>query len=375
MNQIKTERFGKYLLIDKIGAGGMAELYRAKMTGDKGFEKLIAVKKILPHLVGEQMLIESFIDEARLAAFLQHENIILTYDFGKMESDYFIAMEYLFGKNLKLLINTSNKKKIPLEYENIVQIISCICNGLDYAHSLKNFQGHPLNIIHRDISPPNIFITYSGEVKIIDFGIAKAASQNTTTRMGVIKGKIAYMSPEQAAGKDIDYRSDIFAVGALLYELVTGKPLYRGETLEVLNKAAQADFKPPEKVVGNLPPSLSNIINRSLAKNPDDRYKSCGEMLADIDNFISRLSLRPATWVLARYMKELFDKEIDQEEKTLHAVARLAFDDDPTAPVDVTSKSTLKDNNYALIFGILADMITPVRFSKTSCKASEDIFL
>ena len=299
----------------------MAELFRAKMTGDEGFEKLIAVKKILPHLVGEKKLVESFIDEARLAAFLQHGNIIRTYDFGKMENDYFIAMDYLFGKNLKNIMDASKQKALHAGYENILYIISSICNGLDYAHSLKDFQGRPLNIIHRDISPPNIFITYDGEVKIIDFGVAKAASQNTTTRIGVIKGKVAYMSPEQADGKNIDYRSDIFAIGAIFYELVTGRQLYSGDTMQVLSKARNGEFEPPENLATDLPPGLCEIIHYSLAKNPNDRYQSCREMLNEVDKCICELSFRPTTWILARYMKKLFDKEFDQEEIALREVA------------------------------------------------------
>jgi len=183
--------FGKYLLLDRIAVGGMAELYRARITGEQGFEKLIAIKKLLFHLTEEEELVNAFIEEAKLAALLQHQNIAQIYDFGNMEGDYFIAMELLFGKDLRLTLNKSKEKNLPLDLEYALYISSRICAGLDYAHNMKDLEGRPLNIIHRDISPQNIFITYDGEVKILDFGIAKAGSKNTTTAQGVIKGMVA----------------------------------------------------------------------------------------------------------------------------------------------------------------------------------------
>ncbi len=213
MADLGATRFGKYLLMEKLAVGGMAQLYRAKITGIQGFEKLIAVKTILPHLANEKELLTSFIDEAKLAALLHHQNIVQIYDFGPMEDSYFIAMEYLFGKDLRHIFSKSQEKGKPISNELALYVISRICSGLDYAHNLKDYQGKSLNIIHRDISPQNIFVTYEGEVKIVDFGIAKAASQSTITQLGMIKGKISYMSPEQASGQPIDHRSDIIFDG------------------------------------------------------------------------------------------------------------------------------------------------------------------
>ncbi len=374
MSAIQPERFGKYLLLDRIATGGMAELYRGKITGDEGFEKLVAVKKILPHLVGEKGLIESFINEARLAAFLQHENIIRTHDFGKMGKDYFIAMEYLFGRNLRSIIGTLKKKSRLLDLEIVLQIISCVCNGLDYAHTLKNFQGQPLNIIHRDISPPNIFISYEGEVKIIDFGIAKASSQNQATQFGLIKGKVGYMSPEQAEGKDLDLRSDIFAIGAVLYEMVTGERLYKGDTMEVLDMARKAKFEPPENLVDKLPPAISRIIHRALAKNLEERYQSCGNMLADVEKSIHELSLRPTMWGLARFMKNLYKKSIPVEEQAMMKAASLTIEADNQnydatifMPDDSIPKPVIKKR--ISVFGALAAGKTSVarRFAYGTC--------
>jgi len=253
-------------------------LYRAKITGVKGFEKLIAIKKILPHLTSEKALISSFIDEAKLAAFLQHPNIVQIYDFGNMEDSYFLAMEYLVGRDLKYIIEKSNEVNNPIGLENALLITTQICNGLFYAHNLKDFHGESLSIIHRDIGPQNIFITYDGQVKIIDFGIAKAANQSTITQTDLIKGKVAYMSPEQAHGEDIDHRSDIFSIGIILYELVTQKRMFVGDRFQVYTKVCEADFEPPENAKKGLPPILYEILHTALAANPENRYQSAEEM-------------------------------------------------------------------------------------------------
>ncbi len=313
-------RFGKYLLFDKIATGGMAELYRAKMTGDEGFEKLIAVKKILPHLALEKELVDSFIDEAKLAAHLQHENIIRIYDFGTMEHDYFIAMEYLFGKNLRMVMDAAARREGTLPLEHVLFVIGRVCDGLDYSHDLTDLSGRPLKIIHRDISPPNVFLTYDGVVKIVDFGVAKAASKNTTTQSGIIKGKLAYMSPEQARGEEIDHRSDIFSVGILLYEMVTGERMFTGETMQVLAKVREADFIPAEELKPGLAPEIAALLKKALAPDRNERYQSCGEMLADVEECSYALNLRGSARSLAHYMQALFSELIGEEEKTKRQV-------------------------------------------------------
>jgi serine/threonine protein kinase len=317
MNEFQPLQFGKYLILDKIATGGMAELYLSKIMGDQGFAKLVAIKKILPHLVTEEDLVKSFIDEAKLAAFLQHENIIQVYDFGSMEGTYFIAMEYLFGKDLRSIVNKSKTIELLLSIENALLITTKVCAGLDYSHKLKDFVGKPLNIIHRDISPPNIFITYDGQVKIIDFGIAKCASLNHTTQRGFLKGKLTYMSPEQAVGKPIDHRSDIFSVGILLYEMVTHHRMFEGETMEVFARVRESYFEPPESIVKNLPGKLYEIIYRSLEKDPQYRYQTAGEMLADIEECIQSLPIPPSKQTLSDYMSKLFKEESLVEEYTL----------------------------------------------------------
>jgi len=310
-------KFGKYWLTDRIAVGGMAELYRGKISGEEGFEKAVAVKKILPHLSEEKEAVRYFIDEARLAALLQHPNIIQIYDFGRLDDSYFIAMEYLFGKDLKTVLQSAEQRGVSLSLENALHIAVGVCSGLDYAHNMKDLQGHLLNIIHRDVSPQNIFLTYDGQIKIIDFGIAKAASRISNTRSGVIKGKVAYMSPEQAEGLEVDHRSDIFSVGILLYEMVTGCYMYEGDAMDILSQAREARFTRAERIVRDLPECLVAVLDMALARHPDDRYDSCGDMLSDLEDCIYHLNFRPSGPKLSQFMKSLFDTEHKSEEITM----------------------------------------------------------
>ena len=346
MSVFKPVKFGKYLLLEKLATGGMAQLYKGKMIGVEGFEKLVAIKQILPHLVEEKEFISSFIDEAKLAAMLHHQNIVQIYDFGNMEGTYYIAMEYLQGRDLRVIINRAKEINKPLHLEQILFIMSHICSGLDYAHKMKDFEGKPLNIIHRDISPQNIMITYEGEVKILDFGIAKAATQRTLTQMGMIKGKVAYMSPEQAAGKIIDHRSDIFSAGILFYELVTGRRMFTGETMQILANVRDAAFEPVATIIKNLPPGIYKMLNRVLAKEPDLRYQSCKEMQSDIEacmfgpekidyntnvqEGMKDLSLMPTASGLARYMKELFADDQEKDMQVFRNTGEISIADDRT---------------------------------------------
>jgi len=349
MTDFEPIQFGKYQLLDKIAVGGMAELYRAKVTGDYGFEKQVAIKKILPHLSDEGNLVKAFIDEAKLAALLQHENIVQIYDFGNLNGEYFIAMEYLFGKDLRKLSYKAKAKAVPIDLENTLYVISRICAGLDYSHNLKDLQGKPLNIIHRDINPQNIIITYEGQVKIIDFGIAKAASHNSTTHEGLIKGKLAYMSPEQANGKTIDHRSDIFSSGIILYELLAGQRMFQGETMHIYTQVRDAVYEPLESLMPDLPARLHEVVQHALAKEPDQRYQSGGEMLADLEECIYQLSFRPNARNFAVCVKDLFKQEFAAEENALFANTQVYSDvptdfGDDSSPDGLTGNSTIALN-------------------------------
>ena len=337
MNSTPPLQYGKYWLTDRIAVGGMAELYRGKISGEEGFEKAVAVKKILPHLSAEEEAVSYFIDEARLAALLQHPNIVQIYDFGRLEDTYFIAMEYLFGKDLKTVIHNAGQRNMPLSLENALHIAVGVCSGLDYAHTMKDLQGNLLNIIHRDVSPQNIFLTYDGQVKIIDFGIAKAASRITNTRSGVIKGKVAYMSPEQAEGQEVDHRSDIFSVGILLYEMVTGQFMYEGDAMDILSQAREARFTRAERIVRDLPECLVVVLDMALSKHPDDRYNSCRDMLSDLEDCIYHLNFRPNGQKLSHFIKGLFDNELKSEEASMAWALRRV---EPPPAVNDTDQQT-----------------------------------
>src|SRR4029450_2271011 len=220
MSDFQPKPFGKYFLIEKLATGGMAEIYKAKNFGVDGFEKLLAIKRILPHCSSDKEFITMLIDEAKLSVALSHTNIAQVFDLGKVGTDYFISMEFVDGINLRELMNRAKETGAQLPEDISVYIVSEICKGLDYAHAKKDTDGNPLNIVHRDISPQNILISYEGEVKIVDFGIAKAATKAHVTQHGALKGKLLYMSPEQAWGKALDKRTDNFSLGVVLYEML-----------------------------------------------------------------------------------------------------------------------------------------------------------
>ncbi len=359
MTEFEPQKFGKYQLLDKIATGGMAELYRAKVMGDYGFEKQVAIKKILPHLSDEGNLVKAFIDEAKLAALLQHQNIVQIYDFGNMNGEYFIAMEYLFGKDLRKLTHKAKEKGVSFDLENTLYVISRVCAGLDYSHNLKDLKGKPLNIIHRDINPQNIFITYEGQVKIIDFGIAKAASHNSTTHEGLIKGKLAYMSPEQANGQTIDHRSDIFSTGIILYELLAAQRMFQGETMHIYTQVRDAVYEPLEKLRPDLPADLHQVVQRALAKAPDERYQNGGEMLADLEDCIYQLSVRPNARNFANYVKDLFKQELAAEENALFGNTQI-YEDAATDPdKESTAGGLTQDNTIILADPKISEQLRP----------------
>ncbi len=304
---------GEYILLEKISTGGMAEVYKAKKKGVKGFEKIVALKKILPHLAEDEEFIEMFIDEAKVASKLNHPNIAQIYDLGKINSSYFIAMEYVLGKDLKSILRKIKKEKKPLPPIEISSyIVMKIAEALDYAHRKVDENGRPLNIVHRDVSPQNILISYEGEVKLVDFGVAKASIKAHQTIAGSLKGKLLYMSPEQARGENIDGRSDIFSLGAVFYELVTGEKAFMAHSeAEVLEKVKKGSFKPPRSIRPEIPVEVERIIIKAMEPNPDQRYQRASEMRNDIEKFLlSYKGYIPSARDVAEFMYELFGDEI-----------------------------------------------------------------
>lgn len=308
------KRFGNYFLIKKIAAGGMAELYKAKKSGEKGFEKLLAIKMILPHLAASDEFISMFIDEAKVAALLDHQNIVQIYDLGKIEDSYCIVMEYVRGKDLRTVLSRGRKYGRPLSVEHACLIAAGTLAGLSYAHRKKD-RGRELGIVHRDMSPQNILVSYEGGVKIVDFGIAKAATQSRDTQAGVLKGKLSYMSSEQALGKPLDMRSDVFSTGVVLYEALTGRRLFQGDTdIGTLELVRSAKVEPiPTSLDPSLPKALEEIVLKSLAREPGERYQSASEMEAALLGFMRDAGYSTSGYSLSEYMYGLFREDMEEE--------------------------------------------------------------
>lgn len=265
--------FGKYVLLERINVGGMAEVFKAKAFGVEGFERLVAVKRILPSIAEDQEFITMFIDEAKISVQLTHANIAQIFDLGKVGESYFIAMEFVHGKDLRAIFDRARKRGETTPVPMSCYIAMKICEGLDYAHNKKDPAGRDLNLVHRDVSPQNCLISYDGETKLIDFGIAKAAGKAGRTQAGILKGKFGYMSPEQVRGLPLDRRSDIFAVGIVLYELLTGERLFVGESdFSTLEKVRNVEIMPPSTYNRRIPEELEQIVLKALAKDVDDRY-------------------------------------------------------------------------------------------------------
>jgi serine/threonine-protein kinase len=271
----------RYRVTDRIDAGGMAEVYRGiAESAVGGLKKSIAIKKILPSLTKNKKFIQMFLDEARVSMHLQHANIVGVFDIGMADTSYFIVMEFVDGANLKTIMESLRRQNRRFPLAQCLYIMMQVCNGLHYAHEAVDPEtGRPLNIVHRDISPPNILISKRGEVKLVDFGLAKASSQLESTDPGVVKGKFSYLSPEAASGKEVDRRADIFAVGILLYELLTGKRLFYGETdYQTVELVRQAKVPVLSAQNPEVTPELEQIIRKALARDLSQRYQTAADL-------------------------------------------------------------------------------------------------
>ncbi len=320
-------RFAKYTLIRKLATGGMAEIYLALQRSVAGFEKLIVVKRVLPTLAKDDAFIEMLLAEARIAATLNHPNVAHIYDVGVWEGEYYIAMEHIHGEDLRSLVRQMKKKELtsfPLEHALAI-VLGC-CKGLGYAHERTNLDGEPLDIVHRDVSPQNILVTFNGDVKLVDFGIAKAGrSAMEETRSGTLKGKIPYMSPEQARGLPVDGRSDVFSLGVILFELCTGKRLFRGKSeFETLKMIVEGEYPRPRSYNPQLEPRLEEIIVKALAKDRDHRYLTAREFQADLEAFIRDEQLAVSPISLGEWMQALFEDKLAQQKQMLQEGRQLA---------------------------------------------------
>ncbi len=306
------KRIGKYTIIEKIGSGGMAEIYKAALKGAGGFEKVVVIKKELPGYANNESFIRMLVQEAKLASLLHHPGIVQIYELGEEDRQYYIAMEYVHGKDLLKILSQCAKAKRRLPNEAVLFIVAEVAAALDHAHQASDLRGQPLGIIHRDVSPSNIIISYDGNVKIMDFGVAKAKTQSgDKTRVGVLKGKIGYMSPEQVMGKEIDRRSDIFSLGVILYEAIVLKRLFLGKAdLETLLNIRDVRVdKKIERYKELIPDPIEKIMRTALARNPDERYQTAGALHDAIYDFLFDQKIKYTSTDLKGVLAELFDKE------------------------------------------------------------------
>jgi serine/threonine-protein kinase len=307
----QSRQLGKYDLLGRIGYGGMAEVWLAKQRGPMGFEKLVAIKKLLPHLQAEEQFVRMFLDEARIAARINHTNVVQIFDLGQAESSFFIAMEYLNGESLARVMGEGVRRGTPLPEALGALIVAQIGKGLHHAHALCDAHGNSMGIVHRDVSPQNVVVLYDGGVKLLDFGIAKARERLQETTTSGLKGKYAYMSPEQCSGEAVDARSDIFSCGVLLWEILTRRRLFKhSNKLMVLKMILEGHVAPPSRVNPGVPSALDRVVLQALAKRAEDRFPSADAMSTAIEGALaaSGAAVNPAQ--VAEYMRTAFADDL-----------------------------------------------------------------
>jgi serine/threonine protein kinase len=323
---------GKYQLLRLLAKGGMGEVLLASLRRQAGFAKLVVVKRILPEFAADPDFVQMFVQEARLSAALDHPNIVRVYDFGRAGDSFFLVMEYLHGDTLLglLPLAVATPQGLPLEISLTIMLGASA--GLHFAHEATGPDGRSLGIVHRDISPANVFVTQAGEVKLLDFGIARAVEAGSITRAGGRKGKFPYMSPEQFLGEPVDRRSDIFALGILLYEMTTAKRLFRGSEFEVMKAITSGTVPPPSSRALNYPPALEGVVLKALAREPAARYATAQDLHEDLERVAQDLGLRPSNAALGRFVRKLthdkrypsLEPEVDDDDApTLTFVATL----------------------------------------------------
>ena len=323
--QFEPEPFGKYFLLDRVAIGGMAEIFRARTYGHGGFEKELVIKRILGHLTDDSEFVTMFIEEAKLTVQLQHPNVVQVYDFGKIRENYFLAMEGVYGKDLKTISQkvADKRQQLPLQFSAFMAHEAA--KGLYYAHNKKDEKGLDINIVHRDISPTNVIVGFDGQVKLLDFGIAKAENSAIRDTEGVLKGKFEYMSPEQAQGKIVDHRSDIFSLGICLWEMITQRRLFKSEKkLETLERIRNCDIPQVRVVNPEVPVPLEHIVNKALAKEPRDRYQDAEQMRHELEEYLKPTGINELTLDVSDWMQDLFILEMEQERLRLEAAREQA---------------------------------------------------
>ncbi len=336
-NSPEVSTIGKYQLIANLGHGGMADVYLAIVHGPVGFNKLTVIKRLRPSLAEEPEFLAMFLDEARLAARLNHPNVVQTNEVAEVDGIYYIAMEYLDGQPLNRILHKAVKSG-DLPRDLLLRIVADSLAGLHHAHELADYDGSPIGVVHRDASPHNIFVTYEGQTKVVDFGIAKAATRSAETRGGVLKGKIAYMAPEQARSDDVDRRADIFAMGLVMWEVLTGTRLRRGSDLEMLDRIGAGEVPRLSAAWPGCPAALEAILARATAIAKEDRYATANEMRQDIVTYLDSTGSRSGAEQVGQLVSRMFEsKRVEMKqiiERQLSGLRRAAMEDVPLRIVD-----------------------------------------
>ena len=306
------QRIGRHQVVGYIATGGMAELFLGKEPSGRP----VVIKRILPHLARQASFVSMFIDEARIGALAKHANLVEVYELGQVGTDLFLVMEYLVGENLAGLSRRLVKKNERMSYGLVAWLVAEVCDGLHAAHELTDEHGRRLDLVHRDVSPQNVFVTYGGDVKLLDFGVATAAHRLTQTASGQVKGKYAYMSPEQCRGEALDRRSDLFSLGTVLYELTVGRRPFRGETdFAVMDQIVYKGAVAPSQLVHGYPPELEAIVMKLLERGPSMRYPTGEDLLHDLDEFVAKHGLWMSPRAIGKYMRVLFADKINAWEQ------------------------------------------------------------
>jgi serine/threonine protein kinase len=319
-------RLGRYEIIKTLAKGALTDLHVGRASGMEGFQRYVAIKRLLPEYASDPACIDAFVSEARLAAVLHHHNIVQVHDIGEANGQPYFAMEFVHGVDLRTLLGRLAKRNEQLPLQHVVSIVASAAAALHHAHEQRGPDGQPLGIVHRDVTPANILVGYDGNVKVVDFGIAKAAIKQMASDAGVIKGQAPYMSPEQCAGKSIDRRSDIFALGIVLYELATVRRLFKGASdFLTMSAIVNAEVPRPSQYRRDIPSQLESIMLKALARDPRERFQTAGDMSLALDKIASQVGVGASTTALANYMRLQFG---DQKEPWLKATP--SFDDETT---------------------------------------------
>jgi serine/threonine protein kinase len=342
-------RLGRYTIVKRIGCGGMAELYLARADGVGGFEKALALKVVHAHLVQQASALRMFLREARLAASLEHPNIVQVHDVGVFGGEHVLVMEYVHGRDVgQILGHLPEGQALPLGCG--LRIILDVGAALDYVHTKADADGNPLGLVHRDVSPANVLVAFNGAVKLVDFGIAKISAHGSTTQTGTLKGKFGYMSPEQSMGEHVDARSDIFALGVLLYEVTTGRRAFAGDNaFAIMNRVIEGEYAPPQDVVLGYPEALSRIVERALAVDPAERYQTVRELLLDLESHVASAGVQVERRSLTEYLGALFG---DPAYPDLSGV--MALDDEALATVPSLPTARVVTQRRAARVGMIA---------------------